>query len=350
MQILNKAIPYAQRCIRTDSGTVVVWPFLNAERGGGPFELFLDTNALSKSNWFVQLPEEIRKKCVINPWPAMVEQWISNPDFRKSPADRIGSMTENLVKNGAQFRKNYAEEQERILKKYDEAFRTQFTIIVPYVAMMKSLLGQKIAAEDALQRLEEILQEDIPRFTSAIMLTALAVLLKGNQSVRLVDDPKPAFSYLSSFLDFQPGKKDETDYMNVSYLRNRAGDLNLWLTLPMLRQQGYQFVGAPAIVSGDRALHRLIVRVIPPVLQENPAMALTLHEEGLPKALCEKIIAIGKKVQIRPGFAEDVQLTRMKNLFELAKQCCVDEREKEALDQMFSEWWLPGFGKEFRMS
>jgi len=60
----------------------------------------------------------------------------------------------------------------------------------------------------------------IPRFTSAIMLTALGTLLKGSQSLKLADDSKPAFSYLDSFLAFQPGQKDETDHINVPYLRN----------------------------------------------------------------------------------------------------------------------------------
>lgn len=350
MQILNEVVPYVERCIRTDSGTAVVWPFLNAKRGPGPFELFLDTNALSKTQWFAQLPEEIRKKCVINPWPAMHEQWLSNPEFRKAPADRIRSMTENLVKSGAQFRKNYAEEQERFLQKNDVALRTQFTIIVPYVAIMKSLLGQKISAENALQQLEEMMQQDIPRFTSATMLSALGVILKGNQSLKLIDDPKPAFSYLSSFLDFQSGQKDETNHMNVSYLRNRAGDLNLWLTPPMLRQLGYQFVGSPAIVSGDRALHRLIIRVIPPVLQKSLTMGFTLQPEGLPEDLCRKISSIAGRIQIRPNLTKEDQLTRTKNLFDLAKQCCGEERERQALDQIFSEWWQPGFGKVIDMS
>lgn len=52
------------------------------------------------------------------------------------------------------------------------------------------------------------------------MLTALGTLLKGSQSLKLADDSKPAFSYLDSFLAFQPGQKDETDHINVPYLRN----------------------------------------------------------------------------------------------------------------------------------
>jgi len=107
-------------------------------------------------------------------------------------------------------------------------------------------------------------QKDIPRFTSAMMLVALGTLLKSNQSLKLVGDLKPAFSYLDSFLAFQPGQKDETDHINVPYLRNRAGDLNLWLSLPLLRQQGYpkleEHIGEHRQIKAD--LGRLTQRVV----------------------------------------------------------------------------------------
>lgn len=350
MQIVDQPLTYAERCIRTNSGTTVVWPFLNAERGAGPYELFLDTNALANVQWFGQLPEDVRTRCVINPWPALQEQWLSNPQFRESTADRINTMTEGLASLGAPFRSQFAQQQERLLHQNDATLRTQFSLIVPYVAIMKSLLAQKIPAEQALQQLETIAQQDIPRFTSAMMLTALGVLLKSNQSLKLTDDSKPAFSYLDSFLAFQLGQKDETDHINTSYLRNRAGDLNLWLTLPLLRQQGYRFVGTPAIVTGDRALHRLIVRVIPPVLQANQSMCFSFSPEGLPTSLCQRIVAIASTVKVRVNPTVEEQLARISNLFDLAKACCAEEREQHALDQVFSQWWRPGFGREIDLS
>lgn len=350
MQITNQIVPYADRCIHTTSRTAVVWPFLNADKGPGPYELFLDTNALTNVQWFAQLPAEIRTKCVINPWPALQEQWLSNPLFRESTSDRINSMIEPLVRLGASFRGNFTQEQEHLLRKNDEALRSQFSMVIPYVAIMKSLLAQKAPAEEALDRLEAMAQQDIPRFTSAMMLIALGTLLKGSQSLKLAEDSKPAFAYLDSFLAFQPGQKDETDYMNVSYLRNRAGDINLWLTLPLLRQLGYRFVGTPVIVTGDRALHRLIVRVIPPVLNANLNMGFTLLPEGLPTTLCQKIMTIVASVQVRENPTVKERLTRMSSLFDLAKDCCTDVRERQALDQVFSDWWVPGFDKKIDLS
>lgn len=66
-----------------------------------------------------------------------------------------------------------------MLLKNDAALRTQFSLIIPYIAIMKSLLAQKLPAEQALQRLEVIVQNDIPRLTSAMMLTALGILAEG---------------------------------------------------------------------------------------------------------------------------------------------------------------------------
>lgn len=350
MQKLNEVVPYSERCIRTDIGTAVVWPFFNAEKGTGPYELFLDNNALNDVKWFAQLPDEIRKKCVINPWPAIQEQWLSNPQFRESATDRINSMIAPLAEMGAKFRAQFAEEQEILLRKNEAALRTQFSLIVPYVVIMKTLLTQKLSSEQILQHLETLSQIDIPRFTSAFMLTALGSLLKENQNLKLTDDPKPAFSYISSFLAFQPGKKDETDHINVPYLRNRAGDLNLWLCLPQLRMHGYCFEGSPAIVTGDRALYRLIVRVIPPDLRANPGMGFTLLPEGLPMSLCKRIADLTVQIRIRANSTTADQFNRVANLFNLAKSYCTDAREQQALDLIYFEWWHPGSGKTIEMS
>lgn len=352
MNILDRAVPYAERYVRTASGTAVIWPFLNVEKENGPYELFLDTNALSNVQWFAQLSDDIREKCVVNPWPALLEQWLSNPQFRESPADRINTMIAGLERGGAIFRDQFAQEQEHLLRKNDAALRTQFSLVVPYVAIMKSLLSQKLPTEEALKRLEDIVRQDIPRFGAMVTLTALGVLLKSKQSLKLAGDSVPAFSYLDSFLAFQPGKKDETNHINVPYLRNRAGDLNLWFAVPLLRQHGYSFVGTPAIATGDRALHRLIVRAIPPVWQpDNLVMGFCMAGEELPSSLCEQVMRLMQQVEIRHGTPTlDTQLARMSNLFDLAKTLSKDEREHQALDDVFSEWWRPGLGEPMNLS
>src|SRR6185436_15508842 len=125
--------------------------------------------------------------------------------------------------------------------------------------------------------------------------------------------------------------------INVPYLRNRAGDLNLWMGLPLLWHSGYQFVGNPAIVTNDKALHRVIVRAIPPVLQETRSTSFSLSQD-LPSPLPDRIIAMIKQVQPRTSPSPAEQMTRMTNLFELAKSCCADAREQAALDEVYREW------------
>jgi len=79
-------------------------------------------------------------------------------------------------------------------------------------------------------------------------------------------------------------------------------------------------------------------------------MGFTLFPEGLPMTLCQKVMAIATSVQVRANPTAKEQLTRMTYLFDFAKECCADERERKVLDQIFSDWWLPGFDKKIDLS
>lgn len=94
-------------------------------------------------------------------------------------------------------------------------------------------------------------------------------------------------------------------------LRSWAGDLNLWLCLSLLRQQGHRFVGTPSVVTGDRALRRLIVRVIPPILHGDPTMTFALSPEGLPMPLCQRIMAMAAPVRVRATPTTEERMVRM---------------------------------------
>lgn len=341
---MNEAIPYHKRCYRTESGTAVIWPFLNIEQSRGELELFMDNNALTRSQWLSELSEDLLRDCTVNPWMAIQEQWISNPCFRNDPETRINGWINNLEQYGVKFRPRYARDQVQLLMKNEKAFRRQFSSIVPFVAIMKCLLTQKMQIDESLARLKEMGQSDIPRFAGAIALTALGVALKKQQSFKLEDDPKPAYSYLSSFLDFQPAAKDESDHINVSYLRNRAGDLNMWLALPTLRQLGYPIGSHSALATGDKALHRVIFRLIPPVMTPTGSTAFSVAPDELDQGTYAQIVEVVKSLQARERTTPDEQLARMKTVFKLAKAWTNDQRERDALDEVFSEWWLPGHG------
>lgn len=324
----------------------MIWPFLNVERRAGETELFLDNNALTRSQWLQELPGDLLRGCVANPWMAIQEQWFSNPCFRREPKARIDGWIDSLAQYGVKFREGYASDQVRLLIKNEKALRRQFSSIVPFIAIMRSLLSQKMAIEESLARLTEMGQRDIPRFTAAIALTALAVALKKQQSFKWEGDPKPAYSYLSSFLDFHPADKGESDHMNVAYLRNRAGDLNMWLVLPVLRQLGYSIGDQSALVTGDKALHRVVIRAIPPVMTPAGITAFSVAPNELPQEAYGRVAGVAQSLQARGRPTLDEQLERMKTVFGLAKAWSSDQRERDALDEVFSEWWLPGHGVE----
>ena len=322
----------------------MIWPFLNVKRGRGELELFLDNNALTRAEWLSELPEDLLRDCVVNPWMAIQEQWFSNPCFRKDPETRIDGWIDNLARYGVKFRMGYSSDQVQLLMKNEKALRRQFSSVVPFVAIMRCLLSQKMPVDESLARLTEMGQSDIPRFTGAIALTALGVALKKQQSFKCESDPKPAYSYLSSFLDFHPADKDESDYMNVPYLRNRAGDLNMWLALPVLRQLGYSIGSHCALATGDKALHRVIFRAIPPVMTPDGVTSFSVAPNELSQEAFDRVVQVVLSLQARRMPTLDEQRARMKTVFNLAKAWTNDQRERDALDEVFSEWWLPGHG------
>lgn len=132
--------------------------------------------------------------------------------------------------------------------------------------------------------------------------------------------------------------------MNIPYLRNRAGDLNMWLVLPVLRQLGYAIGNHSALATGDKALYRVIFRAIPPVVTHNAMTSFSVAPNELHKEAFDRVIGVLVSLQPRTPATPDEQLARMKSVFSLAKAWTNDQRERDALDEVFSEWWLPGHG------
>ncbi|MGX1185114.1 hypothetical protein AB7M29_002793 [Pseudomonas sp. F-14 TE3623] len=60
---------------------------------------------------FLVLPQHVRDQSILNPLPALMEQWFSNPEFRADPITRIDAMTQTLCDLGFNFRANFAEQQ-----------------------------------------------------------------------------------------------------------------------------------------------------------------------------------------------------------------------------------------------
>ncbi len=342
----NWEVRYQDRYLLTDSGTALVWPFLNVAKGDGPYELFLDTNALKdKIKWVEELPAEMLQRVVVNPWPALMEQWLSNPEFRNDSTQRIKDMVALLADRGVHFRPGFAREQTTLLSKNETLWRYQCSLLFPYIAIMKSLMREKVSPEEALARLDTFVSANVPRFAGSVMLMALVVLLKSKQALKLPGASKPAYSYLDSFLAFQPTrKKGETDHINIPYLRNRSGDLSLWYAVPTLRQQGYDFIGEPVLVTADNALHRVILRVIPPVLHETGMAGFYVAFDALDRELEVRILKAARDIQVRQSPGPEEIARRLETQFRLAQEWCERPEEKQALEEAWVEWCKPGIG------
>lgn len=348
MELLDHPIPYNERCIVTSTGNAFIWPFINVSKGDGPYELFLDNNALLRTEWLEELPDFFARKIVINPWLAFVEQWVSNPDFRHKPKERISSFIHPFQIRGISFPDCFAETMEKRLRDNEDQNRNTWSLLFLYIAILKKMMEEKLPQDKFMGRLEELGKADVPRFCGCLMLGALIAFLKSRQSFKLAGDSQPSISFLESFFAYQPSKKSEPEYISVPYMRNRSGDLGLWYLLPMLMQHRFMNAGEPVVVTRDKALFKVIFRLLPPVLEPSRTVSFSLDSQSLSGTLFSELASSIKQVcsaPFDPPRNDEEKLRRMVNLYGYAKSCCTQDVEKHELDKAWSEWFQPGFGR-----
>ncbi|WP_321949657.1 hypothetical protein [Burkholderia cenocepacia] len=346
----HSGVPYKERMrLAAKGGTALIWPFIDEMPGKGALELVLDNNALSNTAWLAEHQERLAgRSLTINPWLALVEQWLSNPKFREEPVQRIDGFLKPLEKHGVQFGEGYARVQADLLQRNDAQLRYQFSITFGYVAILKKLMDGPKDTGAQWDHLKELSHADVPRMSACLLLASAVLFFKERQSLRLKDDNATAMSYLSTFFAYQPAQKNEPTYISQAYLRNRGGDLALWYALPMLNMAGVKWMGDPVVVTKDKALYRFIFRLLPAVRGSGGAIQFCPAFDELPEADAwawhERIAQLN--FEFRPP-TEDAKLLRLQNLFTFAKACCNQEVEKSELDAAWSEWIEPGIGKDF---
>lgn len=343
----TSAIPYQERYQLLPSNVALIWPFVNVAKSSGPYELFLDTNALAKGGWGGEITDEMKAKTTLNPWPALMEQLVSNQTLSVTSIER---MISPFLEVGFSFQNGFAQKQYDLLHKNVAQIRYQYSVLFPFVAIIRSLLSEKVKPDLAIERLIEVSKAEVPLFAGCFMLMSLAVLLKANQSWKLSGDTKPAYAYLESFLAFQPGKKDESEHICINYLRNRSGDLSLMYMLPTLYQNGYQFAGEPVLVTGDKALHRLVLRVLPAVKVPGRDAAFTIAPGELATDMQAVILGAVSNIRINRDETKDKKLRKMERLYEVAQTFCALDEEKAALAEAWLEWCKPGMGLRMELS
>ena len=230
----------------------------------------------------------LTNRVVLSLFHALSEQWLSNEDFRGNAVKRTNEFINPFIKAGIHFNKSFAEKMELLLSENDGASRTQWMLTYLYVVILYRITFAKKGNKLPTLLLSNLKDIEVPMFSGCIMLCCIAEYLKENQSVRLVGDDVPAFSYLSSFLSLHTNSKNESS-VDERFLRNRAGDLSFWLSTPMLLQNNYKGVGEPVVVTQDKALKKLIFRCLPCVFTENGAMGFSFDERSFEKVHSEEI-------------------------------------------------------------
>lgn len=343
----NFDIPFEERCLELPSGFSIIWPFRNQKRKFGATEILLDNNALSRSVWLREISGIIGSSIAITPMHALSEQWLSNPDFKARGKHKIESLFAPFIKFGLKFEENYAENLINLLKANEAAFKSQWMIGYLYALLLYRIVSSSKGdrtAEDILLTLNE---KDVPVFAGCNMLCVLALYLKDNPQVKMIGDDKPAFSYVAGFSALHKSKKNEVEF-DEHYLRNRAGDLSMWMYIPLLTQVDYQNIGQMAVVTSDKALKKLIFRCLPPVLFQSRQMAFSFDERSFDSVHSNAIL---KRMEQLSGKAGRVT-SRSNMLYKLENLKThvlleADEVLIKTAEKVWEDWIVPGFYDSF---
>ncbi len=326
----------------------MVWPFRNLEKGQGPYELFLDNNAVVRSEWLRGLKLKVTGGIALNPTLAWVEQWLSNASFRDNAEGRINDFLAPFIAEGFCFPVGYARAQARSLESNERAWKTQWMLVYLYVVLLYRIVKARKGDSIPAKLLAELRSQDVPIFSGCIMLCCLGSYLRKNQKVRLVGDDNSAYSYLNSFISLHGSGKGESQF-DENYLRNRVGDLSLWYALGSLLQNGFRPAGESVLITQDKALSKFILRCLPGVQISGLPMAFTFDERVFDDehrdAIIEQIEAVVPTVS--PTQTRQKQLERMSSLRDYVKRGA-DQELVEAVDRVWEEWLTPGFNLSFQ--
>lgn len=351
---------YKQRCIELNSGNCLIWPYCNRKRKNSMLELILDNNAIVRANDWLKDIQDINqyKKILLSEkdnfginvslYLAFVEQYLSNKEYANNIVSRTDLLIEPFKKLGIKFEDEFSSNLERLLINNDKQIRTDWMISYLYVVLLYRITFAKKDDKKPFQLLQELKNKNVPCFASIIMLCCLAKFLNKNQNVKMVDDDKPAYSYLSNFMSIKPNQKGENS-LDERFFRNRAGDLSFWLAIPKLVQDDYQPMGELMVVTNDKALKKLIFRCFPFVWQDDGEMYACFDKNSFDVSVSEKIISLIKENLwefIPPGSNEE-KINRLTNLKNHVLDG-VDDSTKQEVEKVWDEWLINGVGRTYQ--
>lgn len=340
-------VPHSERVVRLSDGSALIWPYYNVRVGSGPWEIAVDSNRLERTQWLTSFRQQWSTiEFSVDLFPALAEKWLASPAFRKDTAEQIEVIAERYRQGGVRLPEHYAVEKADELKKGHKTLSYQWTLIFYYVAILKKIM-ELWTAEEGMLRLAEISSAQVPRASALLSLGALSLYLRSRQDVKLTGDSDRAYSHVQRFFSFQPGKKGEENHINIPYMRNRALDLALFYFWPVRDIQNRKPHGQPVVITEDKALHSLVFRILPLMYMPGSTglaipVAIAIDEfEPVERATFEKWRS-RINVSFQPPADDATKRQRLENLYRLARTCTDRHDERQALDEVWQDWSLPG--------
>lgn len=349
-------VPYTYRCRKSNrSPFFYIQPFADVLLPTQYVELILDNNAFIEASnnatiykSAVAIPDI--KGCAVNPFPALAEQWVSNPSFLASVIDQQESPSSGLLSNfvhvatgvGLRFEHEYTSQQIRNLQQYEKTIRQNFGVLFGYLAVIRFIQQRKARLEEKLDRLADFISHDIPVFNGLICLAVLTFYAQANRRVTM-ENGKQLISTIDSFY---AQKDEEKSYLTPAYLRNRAADLWLWYMMPFLYQgKSYDSLasaGTPIVVTADKFVASVPFRFIPPTIiktQTGSRFEFRFSPDGLEETHQASLISLCEKF-CKPTSKEtelDIQQRKLENLFVQALEI-LDAENKPGFEEAWNIW------------
>ncbi|WP_153711437.1 hypothetical protein [Eikenella corrodens] len=354
-------IPYEQRCIElSPSGTCFIWPYCNKKRESSKLELILDNNALVRANdWLkdiqninnrrrVQLHETDYFGINVSLYLAFVEQYLSNKNYAADIVSRTDLFIKPFKDLGIPFADDFSSDIDKLLTNNEKQIRTDWMMSYLYVVLLYRITFAKKEDKKPFELLRQLKNKNVPCFSSLIMLCCLAEFLNKNQNIKMINDDKPAYSYVSNFMSTKSSQKGENS-LAEEYFRNRAGDLSFWLAIPKLLQHNYQPMGELMIVTNDKALKKLIFRCFPFVWQDDKKMRVSFDKNSFDENSSEKIISLIDENlwEFTPPSSDEEKVIRLTNLKNHVLDG-MDNNVKQEIEKVWKEWLINGIGSSYQ--
>lgn len=353
-------VPYEKRCIELSSGNCFIYPFCNIERKSSMLELILDNNALVNAKEWLN---DIRKNenfdkillsksdqlCIVpSLYLAFVEQYLSNSNYSTDIIQRTDNFIEPFKKLGIPFGDDFSSNIERLLIQNEKQNKTDWIMSYLYIILLFRITFAKKGENKPFELLKELKNKNVPCFSSIIMLCCLAEFLNKNKNIKMINDDRPAYSYLSSFIKTHTAQKGETG-LEEKYFRNRAGDLSFWLSVPKLLQDDYDPMGELMVVTKDKALKKLIFRCFPFVLEADKKMRVIFDTNSFDEQYSKEILSLIKEAiwEFSPPNSDEEKITRLSNLKNHVLDG-LDDNVKKEVEKVWDEWLINGFGLNYK--